>query len=44
MGIHNKLADGIDEVDVIIAGGKTILALPGQYQKNTIVIPPVIQF
>jgi hypothetical protein len=22
MGIQNKLADGIDEVDVIIAGGK----------------------
>lgn len=22
MGIQNKLADGIDEVDIIIAGGK----------------------
>jgi hypothetical protein len=25
MGIYNKLADDIDEVDVIIAGGMSIL-------------------
>lgn len=25
MGVYTKLADGIDEVDIIIAGGKTSL-------------------
>lgn len=27
MGLYNKLADEIDEVDVIIAGGRLILGL-----------------
>jgi hypothetical protein len=25
MGLQNKLADGIDEVDIIIAGGTSLL-------------------
>lgn len=27
MGLHTKLAEGVDEVDVIIAGGKQIYSL-----------------